>query len=64
MGKVLGLNTKLVLLGKWSMSSPVVRMALFASFSSFVCPIAGLLCSMAKSQIVGTAYFLKYFDEA
>lgn len=64
-GEVLGLNTNLMILRKWLMSSPVVRMAFFASFSSFACPIAGLLYSTVKLlEIVGTAFLLKHFDEA
>ena len=46
------------------MSSPVVLIALFASFSSSVCPIVDLLCSTVKLQIVRTASLLKHIDEA
>ena len=53
-GNVLDLTTTLIILGKWLRSSPVVRRALFAWFSSFVCcPIAGLQHS--KLQIVSIA---------
>ena len=58
MGKVLDLNTNLLLLGKWPRSSPVVPRALFACFSSFVCPISVLQPSIGKLNIVGTASFL------
>ena len=57
MGKVLDLNANLILLGKWPRSSPVVG-RVFASFSSFVCSIAGLQRSTVKLHIVGTASFL------
>ena len=36
MGKVLGLNTNLILLGKWPKSSPAVRRTLFPCFSLFL----------------------------
>ena len=38
-GKVLGLNTNLILLGKWWRSSPTVQRALFACFLS-ICQFA------------------------
>ena len=57
-GKVLDLHTNL-LLGKWLRSSEsVVRRALFACFSSFVCPVASLQLSIGKLKILGTASFL------
>ena len=58
LGKVLELNTNLILLGKWPRSSTVVGRTLFACFSSFVCSIAGLQRSTVKLHIVGTASFL------
>ena len=64
MGKVLDRNTNPLLLRKWPRSSPVVRRASFARFSSFVYPIAGLELSTVKLQIVGTASFLMQVDEA
>jgi len=57
-GKVLDLNTNLLLLGKWPRSSLAVQRALFAYFSLFFCPIAGLQCSIVKLKIVGAASFL------
>ena len=42
-GKVLDLD------GKWPRSSSVIRRALFACFSSFVCSIAGMLSSVKSS---------------
>ena len=57
-GKVLALNT-ILLVGKWVSSSPVVRRALFACFSSFVCPVVGLQLSSGKLKIVGTVSFFK-----
>ena len=42
MGKVLDLNTNFIFPGKSLRSSPIVRKALFACFSSFVCPVEGL----------------------
>lgn len=57
MGKVLDLSPNFILLGKWPRSSPVVRRALLACVSLFVCPIAGLQRATVKLQIVGTASF-------
>ena len=51
LGECLHLNTNR-LLGKWLRSSSLVRRALFACFSSFVCPIAGLQLSIGKLRIV------------
>ena len=57
-GKVLDLHTNLSL-GKWLRSlESVVRRALFACFSSFVCPVASLQLSIRKLKILGTASFL------
>ena len=58
MGKVLDLNTSLILLGKWPRSSPAVRRALFKCFFVVFCSIDGLQCSIVKLKIVGTASFL------
>ena len=58
-GKLLDLITDLILLGKWPRSSPVVRRALFACFSSFVCLITGLQRARLKLQIVSTVSFFK-----
>ena len=64
MGKVLDQSTNFILLGKWPRSSPFVRSALFAYFSSFVCPIAGLQRATVKLQIISTVSFLMQVDEA
>ena len=56
-GKLLDLNTNLILLGKWLRSSLVWR-TLLACFLLFVCQIAGLQHSTAKLEIVGTKSFL------
>lgn len=64
-GEVLGLNTNLMLLRKWLMSSPLSGWHFLLLFSSFACPIAGLLCSTVQLlEIIGTAFLLKHFDEA
>ena len=58
-GKVLDLNTNLILLGKWPRSSPAVRRAFFACFSLFFfCHIACLQRSIVQLKIVGTGSFL------
>ena len=57
LGKVLDLNTNLILLGKW-LRKLLIQRALFTCFLSFVCPIAGLQHSTVKLQIIGTAPFL------
>ena len=56
LGKVLDLNTNLILLGKW-LRKLLIQRALFACFLSFVCPIVGLQHPTVKIQIIGTASF-------
>ena len=53
---VFDLNANLILIRKGPRSSPVVRRALFAGFSSLLCSIVSLLPQVSL-QIVGTASF-------
>ena len=58
LGKVLDLNTNVILFGYWPRSRPAVRRALFACFSFFFCPVVGLQLSLEKLKIIGAASFL------
>ena len=58
LGKVLDLNTKLILLGKWPMHSPAVTWAIFTCFSLLFSNCELATFQLGKLKIVGTTSFL------